>query len=767
MNKKINAISILIVFTISIIVGFVSSGVKGKAEENGILLNGESEVFFSEDFMRWSSLPEDEKDKTLIPSMFDNVHQTIDTDTLGGTYTIDTNITDTRYSYVNEIPNNMSIKNQENTDLCWSFASAAVLETTLAKKNKKNNTNTTKVYDFSEKYLDIASTRDLKDGINEYGTTRELGSANAVETCWSALVNGQGITDEANMPFETSYIQSNVSKSVLNKNITARVNDYIKFDTVTDSNKAQIMKQMKSHIKNYGGILAGTKASGDFINNKTGAIYVNDENELPNHAIVIVGWDDNYNVDHFNENKRPSSNGAWIIKNSYGTKFFIPNDVIQQIIWNNNIQYGDTYVHDMVSSYSEITQEMIDAFMTDNNKAVLENAYKCNALSKTEGGYEAVLADNGIFYISYEDKALYKIMMGIIDAQSELGYDNIYQYNETCYTFGFPVSYTDSNSNTSVTATEAVECEIFNRTTSNKEYLNEIAVFGNAGDTFEVYVNATNSNMTANDLKKVTIDSSDASINYTGFHTIKFTTPVELTGSSYAVAIKVANQQGVIFPAELQYDNINGNTQFSNIHVENNKSFIGTSAFSGWVNPNIRDDGRQMDFTIKAYTTLGNAPTNPDTNTNTDNNNTNTNDTNTNTNDTNTNANDTNTNANNTNANNTNANNTNANNTNANNTNANNTNTGNTSRFNTVTNNNTTKQNTTKSNTTSSSSFTTSNTVTRSVKTTTASASSDVTVADKKIPQTGSNDFMVGFAITFVMGVGVILYVNYRRIKIK
>ena len=245
MNKKINAISILIVFTVSIIVGFVSSGVKGKAEENGILLNGESEVFFSEDFMRWSSLPEDEKDKTLIPSMFDNVHQTIDTDTLGGTYTIDTNITDTRYSYVNEIPNNMSIKNQENTDLCWSFASAAVLETTLAKKNKKNNTNTTKVYDFSEKYLDIASTRDLKDGINEYGTTRELGSANAVETCWSALVNGQGITDEANMPFETSYIQSNVSKSVLNKNITARVNDYIKFDTVTDSNKAQIMKQMK------------------------------------------------------------------------------------------------------------------------------------------------------------------------------------------------------------------------------------------------------------------------------------------------------------------------------------------------------------------------------------------------------------------------------------------------------------------------------------------------------------------------------------------
>lgn len=35
-----------------------------------------------------------------------------------------------------------------------------------------------------------------------------------------------------------------------------------------------------------------------------------------NHAVSIIGWDDNYSKDNFST--KPTNNGAWIIRNSYG-----------------------------------------------------------------------------------------------------------------------------------------------------------------------------------------------------------------------------------------------------------------------------------------------------------------------------------------------------------------------------------------------------------------------------------------------------------------
>ena len=38
-----------------------------------------------------------------------------------------------------------------------------------------------------------------------------------------------------------------------------------------------------------------------------------------NHAVTLVGWDDNYPKENFNAISRPSKDGAWIVKNSWGT----------------------------------------------------------------------------------------------------------------------------------------------------------------------------------------------------------------------------------------------------------------------------------------------------------------------------------------------------------------------------------------------------------------------------------------------------------------
>ena len=38
-----------------------------------------------------------------------------------------------------------------------------------------------------------------------------------------------------------------------------------------------------------------------------------------NHAVTIVGWDDNFSREHFREVNRPDHDGAWLVKNSWGT----------------------------------------------------------------------------------------------------------------------------------------------------------------------------------------------------------------------------------------------------------------------------------------------------------------------------------------------------------------------------------------------------------------------------------------------------------------
>ena len=44
--------------------------------------------------------------------------------------------------------------------------------------------------------------------------------------------------------------------------------------------------------------------------------------EDANHAALIVGWDDGYSRENFPEDSRPSNDGAWLVKNSYGPDLF-------------------------------------------------------------------------------------------------------------------------------------------------------------------------------------------------------------------------------------------------------------------------------------------------------------------------------------------------------------------------------------------------------------------------------------------------------------
>ena len=58
--------------------------------------------------------------------------------------------------------------------------------------------------------------------------------------------------------------------------------------------------------------------TGVYLNNVTWAHYTW-ETQFANHAVTIIGWDDNYPKENFLAEHQPPENGAWLVRNSWGS----------------------------------------------------------------------------------------------------------------------------------------------------------------------------------------------------------------------------------------------------------------------------------------------------------------------------------------------------------------------------------------------------------------------------------------------------------------
>jgi hypothetical protein len=63
----------------------------------------------------------------------------------------------------------------------------------------------------------------------------------------------------------------------------------------------------------------GEVSENPMMNEETGAHYTNEDMNT-SHMICIVGWDDNYPAASFLEGRQPPADGAWLVKNSWGSE---------------------------------------------------------------------------------------------------------------------------------------------------------------------------------------------------------------------------------------------------------------------------------------------------------------------------------------------------------------------------------------------------------------------------------------------------------------
>ena len=258
-----------------------------------------------------------------------------------------------------------SVKNQGLTGTCWAFGTMSSIESNIIKQGLA----TADTLDLSERHLawfknhgeDNNEDKSLYAGNDTYisnFTWQKLLESDPYYKYIEFLLDDNGINKDDFASYSRGGFNTEAA-SILFRNYGITTENEVPFGSVTYNNFNYIglmggVEDDKRTLSNYQlenqTILSPTQIDGEFqpsgveevkhalmengvvdfayyssdedkyLNPEKTAIYVSEYN-LPDHDVSIVGWDDTYSKTNFNSENQPPENGAWIVKNSWGTEW--------------------------------------------------------------------------------------------------------------------------------------------------------------------------------------------------------------------------------------------------------------------------------------------------------------------------------------------------------------------------------------------------------------------------------------------------------------
>ncbi len=218
-----------------------------------------------------------------------------------------------------------TVRDQNPYGSCWAFSSVGMAEFDLI-----NDRSVNKNVDMSELQLAYFVNNSVVDPLggtkedytkyyNNKASQDYLNRGGNYEMAMRRLSQWSGVVNESDVPYENakSVLANGLDDSyAYSKDVAHLQNVYrINLKAQPDEVKKQIMEHGA-----VGALYTHYYAGENHINNS----YYDSESTAGlggGHAVMIVGWDDNYSKNNFTGDTKPEHDGAWLIRNSWGRNY--------------------------------------------------------------------------------------------------------------------------------------------------------------------------------------------------------------------------------------------------------------------------------------------------------------------------------------------------------------------------------------------------------------------------------------------------------------
>lgn len=198
------------------------------------------------------------------------------------------------------------VREQENYGTCWAIAATDSAETQIIKNGFEQNP------DLSEWHLAYFSYSGVKPFQSAAENVFNSGGTNTIAA--ATLSRWVGSVYEEKAPYAASYELDPDTKFESDY----KLSDAWNVHALTSSHIKHSNDFLKELIYNENAVSATYYSRDEFYNPDTFSQYCPDESMTVDHAVILIGWDDNYPKENFKEGYQPSENGAWLAKNSWG-----------------------------------------------------------------------------------------------------------------------------------------------------------------------------------------------------------------------------------------------------------------------------------------------------------------------------------------------------------------------------------------------------------------------------------------------------------------
>ena len=231
----------------------------------------------------------------------------------------------------------IDLSDQGSSNLCWSFAMVSAIEIGYMLK-------TSEKIDLSETHFAYS----LSSQVSKKGFNRGVDAAGSFKMGIAYLTRWEGPVLQSVDPY-TGDFEKRTEESNMRDN-TLHVQG---FQNVSNS-----YNDVKNAVLEYGSAVTSIyipsnfsiKTTSSVYNAKTYGYYNDNNSNIYNHAVLIVGWDNDYPASNFTSH--PPINGAWIVRNSWGASAgdkgymyvsYADVNILKDVNCITNIEKNDNY----------------------------------------------------------------------------------------------------------------------------------------------------------------------------------------------------------------------------------------------------------------------------------------------------------------------------------------------------------------------------------------------------------------------------------------